>query len=47
MTKIMPIGGPIRPIDFSQFEQTDFVVLGRILVFTLFPYYNGAGEIQW
>ncbi len=36
MTKIMPIGGPIRPIDFSQFEQVDFVVLGRILVFALF-----------
>ncbi len=36
MTKIMPIGGPIRPIDFSQFEQVDFVLLGRILVFTLY-----------
>lgn len=36
MTKIMPIGGPIRPIDFTKLEQADLVMLGNVLAFMLF-----------
>ncbi len=36
MTKIMPIGGPRIPIDFFEFEQADFILLGKVLAFVLF-----------
>ncbi len=36
MTKIMPIGGPRIPIDFFEFEQADFIMLGKVLAFVLF-----------
>ena len=36
MIKIMPIGDPIRLIDFTDFEQLDLLMLGRIISFVVF-----------